>query len=341
VRVGIVAPPWTPVPPPLYGGIELVVDRLARGLERAGASVVLYTTGDSTCPVERRFSLERAEGQRIGSAVPELRHVMAAYESLDDCDVVHDHTVMGPVYAERFPGVRVCTTVHGPLGSELDDIYRRIADRVPVIAISHAQARRGPSVAVAAVIHHGLDAEDFPLGDGGGGYLAFVGRMAHEKGAHRAIEVARRAGLPLRIAAKKREAPEVAYFDEFVAPHLGEDVVYLGEISHEDKLDLLAQAKALLFPIRWPEPFGMVMLEALACGTPVLAFPEGAAPEVIEHGVTGFLVPDEDAMVAAVGRLGEIDRKACRGAVEGYFSTDRMVAEHLRLYEQMLAGELG
>jgi glycosyltransferase involved in cell wall biosynthesis len=342
MRIGLLAPPWTPIPPPLYGGIELVVDELARGFVAAGHEVMLYTTGDSTCPVPRKWVLPTAEGMRIGMAVPELRHVMHAYEELSSgYDIVHDHSVVGPFHAEHYPALPVVTTIHGPFNEELKDLYGAIAGRVPIICISRAQHAAAPDIPIAGVIHHGIDAGNFAVGDGSGDadgpYLLFLGRMAADKGAHRAIEVARKAGYRVLLAAKMREAWERAYYEEQVAPLLGADAVYLGEVPHERKLELLAGAAALLFPIRWNEPFGMVMLEAFACGTPVIAFPEGAAPEVVEDGKTGFLCEDEAAMVEAIGRLDTLRREDCRAAVEGYFSTDRMVAEHLALYEQVIA----
>jgi glycosyltransferase involved in cell wall biosynthesis len=341
MRIGIVAPPWTPIPPLLYGGIEVVVDQLARGLQAAGHDVLLFATGDSTCPVPTRWVLPAAEGQRIGVAVPELRHVIHAYEAVADCDVVHDHTLIGPFYCERFPHLPVATTIHGPFNDELTDLYRANAYRVPIVAISHAQRRDAPDIPVARVIHHGVDASQFPVGDGAGDrdgpYLLFLGRMSEDKGAHRAIEAARKAGYRILLAAKMREPAERAYFAEMVEPLLGDDAHYLGEVSHERKLELLAGAAAVLFPIRWNEPFGMVMIEAMACGTPVLAFPEGAAPEVIDDGRTGFLCGDEAAMVDAITRLPELSRADCRAAVEGYFSTERMVADHVGLFESMLA----
>jgi glycosyltransferase involved in cell wall biosynthesis len=340
MRIGMIAPPWTPIPPLLYGGIELVVDQLARGLQDAGHEVVLFATGDSTCPVPLQWVLPAAEGTRIGMAVPEIRHVIHAYEAVRDCDVVHDHTLMGPFHAERYPGLPVATTIHGPFNEELTDIYRVNANRVPIVAISHAQHRAAPDIPIARVIHHGVDASLFPMGegtgDGDGPYVLFLGRMAAEKGAHRAIEVARKAGIRILLAAKMRESWEMHYFSEQVEPQLGADARYLGEVSHERKLELLAGASALLFPIRWNEPFGMVMIEAMACGTPVLAFREGAAPEVVDDGRTGFLCDDEASMVGAIGRLGELKRSDCRLAVEGYFSTDRMVAEHIELFKAMV-----
>src|ERR1700676_3767486 len=233
------------------------------------------------------------------------------------------------------------TTTHGPFNEELTDIYRANAARVPIVAISHAQRRAAPDIPIARVIHHGVDASVFPVGDGTGDddgpYVLFLGRMSADKGAHRAIRIARKAGNRILLAAKMREPWEMHYFTEEVEPLLGPDAHYLGEVSHERKLELLAGASALLFPIRWNEPFGMVMIEAMACGTPVLAFPEGAAPEVVDQGRTGFICEDDDAMVEAIGKLGQLLRSDCRLAVEGYFSTDRMVAEHIELFESMMA----
>jgi glycosyltransferase involved in cell wall biosynthesis len=337
MRIGLVAPPWAPVPPHLYGGIELVVDRLAQGFQAAGHDVVLFTTGDSTCPVPRRWLLEESEGVRIGFSVPEVRHVLAAYESLRDVDIVHDHSVLGPILSDRYTDLPVVTTVHGELNGELRDIYERVAHTVSVIAVSNAQRKPAPELPVARVIHHGIDAADFPIGNGDGGYLLFLGRLSPDKGAGRAIDVARKADVPLLLAGKMREPWERDYFEARVAPFLSEQIQYLGEVGHARKLELLAGARALLFPIRWNEPFGLVMIEALACGTPVLAFPEGAAPEVVEHGRTGFLCEDEAEMAEAVLKLDQLERAACRAAVVGYFSTERMINEHIDLYEELLA----
>lgn len=336
MRIALIAPPWVPVPPPGYGGTEAALDQLARGFLEFGHDVLLFTTGDSTCPVPRQWVLPEAEGIRMGSVIPELRHVAHAYEAVQGYDIVHDHTISGLFYAQQFPELAVVTTNHGPFNDELSDLYRRLADRVPIIAISHSQAAAARSVPVARVIHHGLDLGSFPFGDGGGGHLLFLGRMAPEKGAHRAVEVARAAGTPLMLAAKMREDPEREYFDAKVRPLLGRGIEYAGEVSHEEKLALLAGARALLNPIRWTEPFGLVMIEALACGTPVLSFPEGAAPEIVEHGVTGFLCEDEASMVAAVGRIDELNRADCRASVEARFSTRRMVTDHVALFEELL-----
>ncbi len=341
MRIAIIAPPWAPIPPTLYGGIEQAVDAEARGMAAAGHEVLLFTTGDSTCPVPRRWLLPEAEGERMGVAVPEVRHVLAAYEAAAGFDVVHDHTVVGPSMASRWTAASgmppVVTTIHGPLDGELADVYRRIGDTISLIAISHAQTRAAPDVTIARVIHHGVSASEFPWGDGGGDYVVFLGRLSADKGAHRAIAAAEKAGVTLILAGKVREKAEKAYFELEVAPHLSETIRFLGEVPHEEKLRLLAGARATLFPIRWNEPFGLVMIESLACGTPVLAYPEGAAPEVIVDGTTGFLVDGDEEMADAIASVDQIDRHACRAAVEGYFSVERMVREHLELFEDVIA----
>lgn len=336
VKIGIVAPPWAPIPPELYGGIEQAVDCEARGLVAAGHEVLLFATGDSTCPVPTEWLLEHSEGNRIGFTVPELRHVLAAYETVTDCDIIHDHTMVGPVYASALTDVPVVTTIHGPLNVELIDIYRRIAGRVPLIAISHAQLRADPGLPVAGVIHHGVDVDDFPAGAGKGDYCMYLGRMVEEKGAHRAVLAAREAGIPILLAGKMREPWETAYFETHIEPLLGDGVEYLGEVPYEEKVRLLSDAKATLFPIRWNEPFGLVMLESLACGTPVLAFAEGAAPEVVADGRTGWLCKDESDMAAKLNAIAAIDRGECREDVATRFSTERMTREHVELFEKVL-----
>lgn len=336
MRIALIAPPWTPVPPSLYGGIEAAVDTLARGLSNAGHDVLLFATGDSTCPVPMKWVLEEAEGERIGMAVPELRHAMAAYDEVLDYDIVHDHTIVGPVYAERFPELPVVTTIHGPFNDELRDVYRRIADRVPIIAISKAQTEPVPDISIARTIHHGIDPTMFPVGPGGD-YCLFLGRLAADKGPQRAALAARKAGVRLLIAGKLRESWERKFFDREVAPLLGDGIDYVGEVDNGEKLRLLAGARATLFPIRWNEPFGLVMIESLACGTPVLAFPEGAAPEVIDDGKTGFLCHDETEMADAIHKVDNLDRADCRAAVEGYFSMERMVGEHIEFFEETLS----
>ena len=336
MRIGIIAPPWVPVPPPNYGGTETVVDRLARGFHAAGHEVLLFATGDSTCPVPKKWVFERSEELQIGSVTAEMRHVVRAYEVMNDFDIVHDHTMAGPPYGTRFPDLRVVTTNHGPFNEDLLDIYRAVGPMVSLIAISHSQASFADRVPIAKVIHHGIDIEELPFGAGDGGYFLFLGRMVPDKGARDAAIIARRAGVPLRIAAKMREPLEHEYFEAQVRPVLGGDIDYIGEVGGSEKYELLAGAAGLLNPIRWPEPFGLVMIEALACGTPVLTYPEGAAPEIVDDGETGFLCGERDAMVDAVARAAQIDRRRCRTTVEERFSTGQMVASHLALFESLV-----
>ena len=334
MRVAVIAPPWVPVPPPAYGGTERVLDDLCRFLAADGHDVLLYATGDSTCPVERAWTFETARGTDRVSPAAELRHVVDAYDTARrwGADVVHDHTVTGPFYAERHPDLVVVATNHGLFDGDLAPLYRRLAGRVAIIAISHHQAATARGIATTAVIHHGVDVDAFPVGVGRDGHVLFLGRMSPNKGVHTAVHVARAAGLPLRIAAKMRESVEHEYFSQCVKPLLGGAVEYLGEIGGDAKLALLANALCLLNPIAWPEPFGMVMIEALACGTPVIATPCGAAPEIVDDGVTGFLRSDTDSLVAAMSHVAGLDRGACRAAVEARFSAKRMAAEHVEVY---------
>ena len=335
MRVAIIAPPWVAVPPPAYGGTETTLDSLARGLADAGHDVLLYTTGDSSCPVERDYTFEHACGVGVPGAAAEIRHVIAAYERVSEFDVVHDHTLVGPLYAARFPHLPVITTNHGPFLSDLGCLYRAVSPQVPVIAISHHQASTATGVNLAGVIHHGVDLDRYSYGDGDGGYALFLGRMHPDKGVHTAARVARAAGIPLKIAAKMSEPHEQQYFKEQVEPLLGGGVEYIGEVGMLEKPELLGQAVCLLNPIAWPEPFGMVMIEALAAGTPVIATPCGSAPEIVEHGRTGYLAEGDHQLVAAVQAVSELDRRACRQAAQQRFSAQRMVDQHITLYEQI------
>jgi glycosyltransferase involved in cell wall biosynthesis len=337
LSVGLLAPPWVSVPPPAYGGTESVVSELARGLAAAGHDVVLYATGDSTAPVPMVYGLEAGAWDRIGDGVVELPHVMHGYEALAGCDVVHDHTLLGPAWALACGYDRVVTTCHGPFDGELRSIYRRYGKRLPVIAISQNQAASAPEIAVDRVIHHGVDPDQYPVGRGDGGYLLFLGRMTPDKGVREAVSAARAAGRHLVIAAKAREAAEQRYFAEQIEPLLGDGVHFVGEVTGEIKLALMGGASALLNPIQWAEPFGLVMIEAMACGTPVVGCPNGAAPEIVDDGRTGFLCSESASLVEAIQQVPDLDRADCRAAVIERFSTTRMVADHIVLYRDMLA----
>ena len=334
----MIAPPWIAVPPPAYGGTEVVIDNLARGLLALGHDVRLFTVGESTCPVPRQW-LFRSPAEPMGAPAAEAAHVLAAYAALADADIIHDHTILGPRLAGRrgIPRPPVVTTVHGLVAPACRRLLAETARYAAIVAISHAQARSFGGVPVAAVIHHGIDLGVYAPGRGTGGYLLFVGRMSADKGVHHAVRAARRAGWPLVIAAKMREPAERAYFEEQVRPLLGPGAARPAEQPLAARLALLRDAAALLNPITWPEPFGLVMAEALASATPVLAFPNGAAPEIIDHGRTGYLCPGEDDMTAAIATVDLIGRRHCRAAAERRFSLARMAAGYERLYQAILA----
>jgi glycosyltransferase involved in cell wall biosynthesis len=336
LKIGLLAPPWAPVPPSSYGGTEAVVSELALGLSAAGHEVILYATTDSSVKVPLVRAAAGAAWDRVGQSDVELPHVMRGYEALTGCDIIHDHTLLGPAWALAGGHDRVVTTSHGPLDGELSAIYRRYAKRIPVVAISEDQARRAPEVMVDRVIHHGLDPTAYPVGKGEGGFLLFLGRMTAEKGVREAVLAARSAGRRLVVAAKCREEAEQAYYHAEIEPLLGDTVEYVGEVGGQDKLALLGEATALLNPIQWPEPFGLVMIEALACGTPVIACPNGAAPEIVDDGVTGYLCSGSDALVRAIDDTERLRRQACRQAAVERFSTARMVEDHLALYRELV-----
>jgi glycosyltransferase involved in cell wall biosynthesis len=275
----------------------------------------------------------------VGDTLTELRHVIASYAAMTDVDVVHDHTLAGPLYRRPHVSAPVVTTNHGPFDATLTPIYRAVRD-VPVVAISHSQASTAVGVRLAAVIHHGIDVDSVPVGAGDAGYASYLGRMAPEKGPREAALIARAAGIPLRMAAKLREPAERDYFEAAVKPLLCSDVEYVGELGYDEKLDLVGSSFALLNPIQWAEPFGLVMIEALAVGTPVVATRVGSAPEIVDDGVTGFLRTGRGALATALVEAARLDRGACRRAAQERFDTERMVREHVRVYEDLAAGRL-
>ncbi|MGH1562219.1 glycosyltransferase family 4 protein [Mumia sp. DW29H23] len=342
MRIGLVAPPGIPVPPEAYGGIEAVVDRLARGLDAAGHHVVLAAAPDSTVPVTTVPGTDDGTGAapENGDLNSELRHVLTAYAAMEDVDLIHDHTVAGPLCHPPTGGAPIVTTAHGPFDGEMLPLYRAM-EGVPVIAISHDQASRSDGVPIRAVIHHGIDVAQVPVGRGDGGYACFLGRMTPDKGPREAAQIARAAGIPLRMAAKMREPAEKEYFKAEVEPLLGSGVEYVGEAGWDDKIALLGGAVALLNPLGWSEPFGLVMIEALATGTPVVATPCGSVPEIVEDGVTGYVDADHEALARALVAAADLDRGACRSAAERRFDTARMVEDHLRVYESVLAEKEG
>jgi glycosyltransferase involved in cell wall biosynthesis len=335
VRIAQISPLYERVPPPRYGGTERVVSYLTEELVALGHEVTLFASADAETRAALVACAPRALRLGARSLDPTAMHLLEAEEALrraGEFDLIHNH--LDHLF---FPFARRCdapvlTTLHGRLDLEwLPPVYAEYAEQ-RVVSISTSQRAPLPRARWAGTVHHGLPRNLYAYHPRGGEDLVFVGRIAPEKRVDRAIEVAQRSGRRLRIAAKIDPA-DAAYFDRCIRPLLGRPgVEYIGELGDRDKDALLGGAAALLFPIDWPEPFGLAMIEALACGTPVIAWPHGSVPEIVEHGLTGFVCEDVASAVRAVGALERIDRRACRRAFETRFTAERMAREYLELY---------
>jgi glycosyltransferase involved in cell wall biosynthesis len=342
-RIAMLAPPWISVPPSGYGGIELVISLLCEGLVRNGHDVTLFACPGSSSAAEVREVLPETHEDDIQSAIYEVDHVARVFDAVDEAaagerpyDIVHDHCGFTAVAMANRIRVPVVHTLHGPFTADTSRFYLRHGAKAHLVAISRAQRESAPhGLPVSAVVPNPIDVEDWPFRTEKAGHLLWLGRMTPVKGPDRAVAVARDAGVPLVLAGPVQPGDE-EYFEDQVRPHVdGVAVTYVGEVGGREKAELVAGARALLMPIRWEEPFGMVMIEALACGTPVLAFPEGAAREIVRDGVNGFLVPDEDAMSAAVTRLPEISPAECRASVTETYSVDTVVAGYEEVYARV------
>ena len=339
MRIAQVSPLYESVPPQEYGGTERVVSFLTEELVRLGHDVTLFASGDSVTSARLVAVTPRSLRTDPGS-VDALPHHILMLEQLagvaQEFDLLHFHIDYMHFPFSRRLGVPQLTTLHGRLDiADLQPLYAEFGD-MPVVSISDAQREPLPQAHWIGTVHHGLPHDLFAAGDGGGGYLAFLGRISPEKRVDRAIEIAGRAGLRLRIAAKVDRVDE-AYFHTEIEPLLGAPhVEYLGELGDPEKGELLRGAQALLFPIDWPEPFGLVMIEAMACGTPTIAWPNGSVPEVLEEGVTGFMVASVEEAADAVTRAATIDRRRVRERFDARFTADRMARDYVALYETLV-----
>jgi glycosyltransferase involved in cell wall biosynthesis len=339
----LVAPVWLPVPPKGYGGTERVVSALAEELTARGHQVTLFASGGSETSAELVTTVENpVRLDESTSVADDLVHALTAFRQAARFDVIHDHSGLGPALGAMLDGPPVVHTLHGQWTPAAREYFGLVHDRVELVAISCAQAAANASVRYAAVVHNGIDLAAHPFSDDKGDYLAYVGRASPQKGTATAVQVARGAGLPLKMVVKRHERVEFDYWDEVVVPLLGDDVEVFEEPSHKVTSEVMAHARATLFPIDWPEPFGLVMIESLARGTPVIARPFGAVPEVIEHGVSGMICDTVDEMIAAVHRIGDIDPLACRARVVERFSaqamTDAYEAVYLAVLDRSAAG---
>jgi glycosyltransferase involved in cell wall biosynthesis len=339
IRIAVIAPPWYSVPPSGYGGIEWVVALLADGLTDRGHEVTLFAPPGSETDARLVPPLDEMPPEElIGDPWYEAAHAVSAYDRGDEFDLLHDHT--GPVGASigAMSDSSTVHTLHGPFTDQTKMLYRRIARRHWFVAISESQRSMGPkNLRWAGVVYNGIPTDRYPFREDKEDFLLFLGRADEEKAPHLAIQAARRAGRRLVMCATTKNERERSYWTANVEPILGDDIEVHGECPQDQKGALLARAAALVFPIQWAEPFGLVMTEAMACGTPVVAWRNGSVPEVVADGETGFVVESVEEMAAAVDRVGDLDPHAMRAWVKERFSAEAMVAGYERVYQRALA----
>jgi glycosyltransferase involved in cell wall biosynthesis len=343
MRIAQVAPLYESVPPQYYGGTERVVSYLTEELVRQGHEVTLFASGDSVtkarlvAPCPRSLRLDKACVDQLAHHIMELELVLKHSSRFD---IIHFHIDYLHFPLSRRHATPHLTTLHGRLDiPDLVPLYQEFTE-VPVISISNAQRQPLPWLNWQGTVYHGLPEDLYRFHETPGTYLAFLGRISPEKRVDRAIAIAKNIGMPIKIAAKV-DAVDRAYFEHTVAPLLKDPLVeYIGEIGDSEKNEFLGNAYALLFPINWPEPFGLVMIEAMACGTPVIAYRHGSIPEVIEDGVTGFIVDGPKDAIRAAERISMLSRKRCRRVFEQRFSASRMAADYLAVYQRLIGTKL-
>jgi glycosyltransferase involved in cell wall biosynthesis len=343
LKIAQVAPLSESVPPKLYGGTERVVSVLTDELFRQGHQVTLFASGDSQTAATLVAPCARAQ-RLMGCADPLAAHMLMleqVAQRAHEFDLIHYHVAPLHFPLARRMAIPHVTTLHGRLDlPDLLPLYTEF-NELPLVSISDAQRAPLPRQNWVGTVYHGFPEQDFRFRAKPGSYFAFLGRIAREKRVDRAIEIAKACGLPVKIAAKI-DPSDAAYFKSEIAPLMDHPLVeFIGEIDDSEKSAFLGNARALLFPIDWPEPFGLVMIESLACGTPVVAFRGGSVAEVIQHGVTGFVVDDLDHAIDAASRTLTLDRRACRDAFTRRFSAARMTAAYVRLYRQLTSSAAG
>ena len=344
LRIVLVAPPYFDIPPTGYGGVEVVVADLADALVKRGHDVTVLGAGEPRTSARLIPLWERTLADRLGEPYPEIMHalkvrrVIERIATTDGVDIVHDHTFAGPLNTPAYSAVGIPTvvTVHGPIDDDLYPYYRELGDEVGLIAISDRQRELAPDLNWVGRVHNALRIDEWPFRADKGDYALFLGRYAPYKGAHLALRAAHEAGIPLVLAGKCNEPPEQAYFNEQVRPLLTENDHVYGQVDAVSKRKLLAGARCLLFPIQWEEPFGMVMIEAMACGTPVVALRGGAVPEVIVDGVTGVVCDRPDELPAAIERAQTIDPVVCRRHVAAHFGIAEFGSGYERIYRTVV-----
>jgi len=343
LKIAMVAPPWFELPPRAYGGTEAVVASLVDGLVDRGHEVTLVAAGRHATKANRFHAVypEPPSG-RLGTPMPEVIAAAEAARAIDelDVDIVHDHTLAGPLLARgrRQPTV---VTMHGPVAGENGDYHERLGRSIDLVAISDAQRRLNPVLNWVGTVHNAIDVSTFPYRASKDDYVLWLGRFNPDKAPDLAIHAAREAGRRIVLAGKLNEPEEKRYFHDEVEPLLGNDAQYVGEADAELKRELLAGARALIFPIQWEEPFGMVMIEAMACGTPVVATRRGSVPEIVRHASTGLIVDDFRHFARAIDLADELDPQAARRHIEQHFDLPVMAAGYERIYRTLVEGSVG
>lgn len=334
LTIGLVVPPSQDA---RKAGIDTPLANLARGLCERGHEVVLHTTANPNEDPWLHPSFQLSQSERLSLIADDLRVAMGRDDDLGGCDIIHDHTLASLFLRPRSHGVPIVVTNHGCFADDFADVNYHARTRVPIVAVSEDQALRAEApLRVTDFIHHGVHLERYPFAETAGEYLVTFGRLRPESGIDTAVDIARRAGVPLHIASRPWSHTEANYFDEVIGPLLGDDVTYVGEPELNHRVELLAGALALLTPIRWPKPFGLTSIEAMAVGTPVITSSAGAGPELVNHGITGFVADDDEAMLAAIDLCMTIDRRDCRAHVSRSFSMAHMARNHERLYRKLI-----
>lgn len=338
MRLGVIGPPFIEIPPRRYGGTELFIANLSRALHARGHAVTVYGNGDSRLPCRMRWRYAHAEWPLTDPVRPQLKnadhHAWAVHDAATGVDILHLNDIVGVPFT-RFVGVPTVLTIHHPHEPPLSEQYSKYPD-IHYVTIAHWLARREPMPRVH-VVHHGIPVTDYTFSNVKDDYVVFLGRMAPCKGAHLAIEAARLAGVRLKLAGEIQPLFRT-YWEQQVRPGIdGKQIEYVGEADFSTKNAVLSGARALLFPIQWEEPFGLVMIEAMACGTPVLAFAGGSVEEIIHDGVNGWICHDVAAMADRIRSL-DIAPDACRAFVARQFSVETMTDRYLDVYERALKG---
>jgi glycosyltransferase involved in cell wall biosynthesis len=342
MKIAQIAPLYESVPPKLYGGTERIVSYLTEELVATNHDVTLFASADSVTNARlvpgSESALRLSTTPVVDKVAHHIRLLELVFQEAQQFDILHFHIDYLHFPFTRRQPVPGLTTLHGNLSiPDLVPLYKEFRE-MNVVSISDAQRRPLPWIGWCGTVHHGIPEDLYQLQEKPGEYLAFLGRICPEKRVDRAIEIAKRSGRQLKIAAKVDPADR-DYFSGYIKPLLRHPLVeFIGEIGEDRKGDFLGNALALLFPIDWSEPFGLVLIEAMACGTPVIAYNQGSVPEVIEDGKTGFIVDNQNDAVAAVDRLGVIDRKRCRQEFEKRFSAQRMASDYLMIYEGIRSG---